>query len=272
MENAFESLRLLLTRKIDRAADLAKKLSQTNTLRQEKTTENLDHAKKEASRDKDNKIIVISHDSYAPGVIGLVANRLVNEFYKPSVVIAQNQQLSKGSARSVSGLNITEAISSAGELLTSFGGHPMAAGFSMESAQIPYLREKLIKYADENLTSEDLIPTLKIDSRLDLENLDQETLSLIRQFEPFGIGNPEPMFTTPDLEVSDVRTVGSDGSHIKMVLRNSEYKTMNAIGFGLAGNDIKRGQNVDVAYNMVENVWNGNRNLELRVKDIKPKK
>jgi len=272
MENALDSLRLLLTRKMDRAKELALKISKTNSERQQALSRDLEHARVAIDKDTKAKMLVINHESYTPGVIGLVASRLVDEFYRPSIVISQISPIGKGSARSVSGFHITEALTSAKEFLTGFGGHPMAAGFSIPSENVEAFREKMLSHAEKNLKSKDLIPTLKIDARLPSEKINFETREVIKDFEPFGIGNPEPVFSTNDLEISDIRTVGVDGKHAKMVFRSMIGNVIPGIGFGFGKNGFKVGDKVDAAYNLIEDTWQGEKKVQIKIKDMKKKK
>jgi len=269
LEHAMDSLRLLLTKKKQRAREIATKLSETNKKRQEATISALSHARELISGNGASKILIAHHPTYQQGVVGLVAGRLVDENYKPAVVISEMSPISKGSARSVSGFNITDAIKSASKYLESAGGHPMAAGFSIEPAKIPKFKEKLSDYAEKNLDKEDLTPTLRIDTQLGNGSINYKTLEILRQFEPFGIGNPEPVFLTKNLQVKDVRRLGREGKHLRMVLRSPENFIYDAIGFGMGGANVKIGDRIDTVYNIRENNWQGNKKLELKLKDFR---
>src|SRR3989344_2857484 len=180
MEHALDSLRLLLTRKKDRAMSLAQKLSTINEQRQEATQDALLHAKDKVEEEFNGaKMIVVDHASYTQGVIGLVASKLVEKFYRPTAVISVGQELSKGSARSIAGFHITDALRQSQKYLENFGGHPMAAGFSIQKNNIEKFREKMVKHAEESIDNKDLVPTLKIDARLDQPNINGQTLSLV---------------------------------------------------------------------------------------------
>ena len=272
MGHALDSLRLLLTRNKKRAREIATKLSETNKQRQATTAAALSHARETINGDGISKMIVVQHTSYPQGVIGLVAGRLADEFYRPTIVISEASPLSKGSARSISGFNITEAIGSASGNLTTHGGHPMAAGFSIEPKKIPSFKKQILNFVEKNLKKRDLTPTLKIDCQLGNESLNYETLSVINEFEPFGVGNPEPVFMTKDLVVADLRRVGKESKHLRMILRSKDYSVFDAIGFGMGGEDIKVGDKLDAAYNLKEDTWNRNRRLELKLKDFRPTK
>lgn len=270
MESALDSLRLLLTRKKDRAEVLAKKLSVTNKLRQEATQTALEHAKNEVEKNYlGGKLFVISSPTYQEGVVGLVAGRITESYHRPTAVISEMRTISKGSARSISGFNITEAIRENSTLLLAHGGHPMAAGFSIDQKFIPDFRDGMVKIAENLITEEQLTPVQKIDAEIKVEELNQELMDVIIEFEPFGIGNSEPVFLTKNLEVVEVKPVGKDNKHIRLVFRDGD-NIREAIAFGLAERKPRTADKVDVVYNLRENTWNSRKRLELRVIDFKP--
>lgn len=268
LEHALDSLRLLLTKKEERARELAQRLSDVNQERQRLTSESLALAK---TLVKGNKINVVSHESFNSGVVGLVAGKLVEEFGRPALVISVDGELAKGSARSVNSFNIVEAIRGCGDLLTAHGGHPMAAGFSLPSKNLAKFEERLMA-ALENYKEEDLKPILKIDAELSPDKISLETFATLKPLQPFGMGNPEPVFATLRAEVLESRSVGQEGKHLKMLVRIVDKKGIpwifSSIGFGLGG--VKIEGLVDLAYNLSENIWNSSRKIELKVKDIRP--
>jgi len=270
MGHALDSLRLLLTRNKERARELAAKLSQTNEKRQEALKAALEHARGNVPSGEVPKMIVVHHQDYPAGVVGLVAGKLVDEFYRPSIAISESQPISKGSARSIQGFNIAEAIAAAKEHLIDHGGHPMAAGFSLEREKIPYFKEKILEYAEKNLKKENLTPSLKIDYALNSDLINQKTSQLVSEFEPFGVGNPEPIFLTQNLEVADLRRLGNAGKHLRLVLRTPNYFVYDAIGFGFGEENIKVGDRLDMVYALREDTWHGDGRLELKIKDFRP--
>lgn len=270
MGHALDSLRLLLTRKESRARELARKLSIINRQRQEATEKAINHAKAKVEKEyKGAKILIVDHESYQQGVVGLVAGKLVEQYYRPAAVISVNRVLSKGSARSVANFHITQALGYGKNFLENYGGHPMAAGFSIKAENIAKFREKMLKYAERELSEKDLIPTLKIDTRISPDKISKETLAVVREFEPFGIGNPEPTFLTEGFEVLESRTVGSEGKHLKLVLRSQDKSVTDAIWFSYQKEKPDKGDIVDIVYNLLENTWQGNKKLQLKVKDFR---
>lgn len=270
MENAMDALRLLLTKKKERARDIAAKLSETNKKRREATMNALTHARQNLNGSPNSKILIVHHESYLEGIVGLVAGRLAEENNKPAVVISQINPMSKGSARSIKGFNIAEAIKSASKYLDSYGGHPMAAGFSLVPEKILKFKEELEKFAQKAMNTMDLTPSIQIDYVLREEAINQQNLQTIKTFEPFGIGNPEPMFLTRNFEVVDARTVGNQGKHLRLVLRSSGNAVHNAIGFGMGERSVKKGDQIDAVFNLQENNWQNRKDLQLKLKDFKP--
>jgi len=271
LASAMDSLRLVCTNNIQKAESLAEVLNQTNLERQRITQEALVHAKTKAEEKGIKNLLFIADESYQQGIVGLVAGRMVEEYYLPSIIISKGEKYSKASARSVKGFNIIEFLRSASDLLVDVGGHPMAAGFTVETAKIDLLEKKLFENAEKLLKKEHLERVLRIDCELDSSFIDYETYSTIQKLAPFGMANPEPTFLTKNLTVSDIRIVGKNGKHLKLNLKS---KTSNlkfsAIAFGMGEkNHLKIGDKADVVYTMEENSWNGYKNIELKIKDLR---
>jgi len=281
LDYAMDSLRLLCTNNKERARKLAQVLDSTNRERQTLTIETAEHAKLEvkslASRRSGQKskvksLLFISHESYQQGVIGLVAGKLVEEFYKPAIVVSIGEKFSKASARSVSGFNIIEFIRSASELLVDAGGHPMAAGFTVETSKLLILQKTLEEKAEELLDEDKLTRTLKIDCEIPLSFINENLYDEIQKLSPFGMGNPEPTFISRKVIIEDMRLVGRDGKHVKLKVKGEKLKVaLGGIAFGMGEQSSKLhiGDKVDVAYTIDENIWNGNKSLQLKVKDLR---
>lgn len=284
MEHALESLRLVCTPKPLQAKDLALKLGSTNRERQTLTEETARHAKDLVSlqiKEGLPKLIFLAHESYQEGVIGLAAGKLVEEFHRPAVVVAKGEKYSKASARSITGFNIIEAIRTFSDLLVDAGGHPMAAGFTIETAKLEIFKTKLQALAEKELDENKLVKTLKIDCEIGLESLSMELYQKITQFQPYGLGNPEPIFASREVSLLDVRVVGNEGRHLKLraILHRSPVTdhrppSFEAIGFGMGRflPNLSSENPVDIAYNLQLNRWNGEEKLELKLRDIKWKK
>lgn len=271
LESAMDSLRLICTNNSSRAAILAKALSDTNLERQQFTSKALMHAKDKVKGKLINNLLFIADESYQQGVIGLVAGRLVEEFYLPSIVISKGKVYSKASVRSVKGFNIIEFLRQASDLLVDVGGHPMAAGFTVETEKLDLLEEKLYKLAAKLLNKDHLERELNIDLEILSSFINFKTYDLISKLKPFGMANPEPTFITKNLKVETLKIIGKDGKHLKLSLKPKDSSFwIDAIAFGMGElNQIKIGDEIEVAYTLDLNEWNGNKRLQLKVKDIK---
>ncbi len=279
LEYAMDSLRLLCTNNIKRAHDLAKLLGETNRQRQDLTLQTVLHAKNGLKLNgvTSKKLLFLAHETYEQGVIGLVAGKMVDEYYRPSIVVSIGEKLSKASARSISGFNIIEFIRQSSSYLVDAGGHPMAAGFTVETEKLIKLQEDLERKAELLLNEEMLTRTLKIDCELPLSFINESLYSEIQKMSPFGMENPEPVFVSREVMIESIRLVGRDGRHLKLnikyqksKIKNDEFK-FDAIAFGMGErfSEFQIGDKVDIVYTIDEDTWNGNKKLQLKVNDIR---
>lgn len=271
LQDAMESLRLICTLNSKRAGKLAKLLSDTNLERQQVTISALEHARNKTKSKALENLIFIADESYQQGVVGLVAGRLVEEFYLPSIVISKGKKLSRASARSIKGFNIIEFLRDASDLLVEVGGHPMAAGFTVETKNIEALEKKLLKSAGKLLKKELLERVLRIDTILHQPLIDLDTFEQVQKLKPFGMGNQEPVFVTENLIVENTRLLGKEQKHLKITFNSdtSDHK-LEGIAFGVGDiNKLKQGDIVSAAYTITENDWNGNKTLQLKIKDLR---
>ena len=268
--SAMDSLRLLCTKKGDRAGEIAEALQKVNSERQKLVEESVARAVGQVGGEMSEGILVIAHEEYHEGTIGLIASALVEKYYRPAVVFSKGRRISKASARSISGFNIIETVRELEKYLVAGGGHPMAAGFSVRTDQLAEFTEKLVAISKPILTEDVLKKSLRIDLEIGFSLIDWKLVERIEDFSPFGLGNPRPVFCTRGVEIKEVVTVGEGGKHLKMTLRN-EGREYGAIAFGMGEmmNEIENGEKVDVAYSVEKNVWNGRENLQLKVRDIK---
>lgn len=273
IEHGLNALRLLCTKDSEKAKSLSSLLGDTNRTRQELTTELVEQAESifEASSGSEHNIIVIDHEDFHEGVIGLIAGRLAEKYYKPTIVISRSKDVSKASARSVAGINIIELIRTHQDLLLGAGGHPGAAGFSVSTTNIEVFRTAIIKSASA-ISPELLSKTLNIDCQLSLSDLTKNLYKKIKQFEPHGMINEKPIFTA-NAKIEDFKLVGKNNEHLKLVVSDPENPAhiYDAIGFRMGSHDetIKKGGTVDIAFNLDENTWNGRTKLQLILKDIR---
>lgn len=267
------AVRLLITRDREEAMSIAVYLDNLNQQRQRIETSIRDEIREEISTRmdfKDEKVIVMASAKWHQGVIGIVASKIVDEFYRPCVLLSlQGDGIGKGSARSIPGFNIYEGLEACSDLLDKYGGHKYAAGLTIKEASIPLLKERLSKVITESLKEEDFIPRIIMDAEIDLEEISFPLLREMTLLPPYGVSNPEPVIVTRGLRIMEPKVVG--GNHLKIKLRKG-MAYLDGIGFsmGSAYNDIiKSGRMVDVAYTPELNLWNGTYGIQLKLKGIR---
>lgn len=274
--DALESLRLLCTKDVSRASQLAGDLDNLNKQRQDLLAQVAEEAKAEVLK-HDDGVFVLAKPNWPAGVCGLAAGKIVESFYRPAVVMECMGDLSRGSARSIAGFDFTAALTSISELLESYGGHAMAAGFVAKTENLPEIEQRLTELLWQQFDKNTLNPQLAIDAEVELGEMDWNVYSLICQLEPFGMGNPKPVFATKGVHIADFRVVGGDGKHLKLTVSGNNGDAsiaMGGIAFGLGylAEKLEIGTQVDVAYQLDENVWQNRRNLQLMVKDLRVSK
>lgn len=273
MASAMDSLRLLCTKDRNRAAELASLLGVTNKERQTVMTDATKHASLSVKEKEELKrLLIVSHEDYAEGVIGLVAGRLVEEYYRPAIVISKGEKYSKGSVRSVNGFNIIEFLRQSADFFVNLGGHPMAAGFTIETEKIDAMQKALEGFAEGLLNDSILTRTIKIDCAIPLTHVTEKLYMHMQTLGPFGMANPEPVFVTENVQIQDMRILGRDGKHLRLTI-SQPNAVMEAIAFGMGerASEFHVGDAIDIAYTIDENNWNGRKKMQLKVKDIHTK-
>jgi single-stranded-DNA-specific exonuclease len=261
----------LLTEDMPNAGRLAQELQELNARRQTLTMEMVEIARARAVSETraETTLIFDAGPEFLPGIVGLVAGRLCEEFYIPAVVIEKGEAESRGSCRSIPEFNITEALDHCADLLVRHGGHAQAAGFTVRNDNIPLLRERLTTLARQGLSGKDLRPAIEIDAEIAFDTLTMDLAKSLQQLEPTGAKNEPPLFLTRRLRVIEARQVGTDGKHLRLRLTNG-LGQIDAIGFKL-GDWGKRSLNlIDVVYHLEINEWNGYVKLQLNVQDLRP--
>ncbi len=272
LESAMLSYELLFTLEEARAKQLAVKLQELNEKRQDLTREAQDIVRLELETQSttDTSLIFASHPGFPHGIVGLVAGRLTEEFFRPAIVMREGNGESNASCRSIPQFDITQALDTCADLLVRHGGHAQAAGFTVRNENVRALRERLTDIASASLHGQDLRPTLEIDVEADIHQLSEPLVEEISLLEPTGNDNPPPLFMTSNAHVADWRLVGRDEKHIKLKLTRAGKPPIDAIGFNLGEWAGKLPDHVDVAYELEINEWNGRRTLQLNLKDIRP--
>lgn len=228
-------------------------------------------AQDESSFEK--KSMVLYSDSWHKGVVGIVASRMVDRYYKPTIILTGSEEIVSGSARSVVGFDVHHAISECSELLEQYGGHQMAAGVTLKKENVKPFQDKFEEVVSASITQDQLTPVLDIDEEISLTRITDKFLSVLKQFAPFGPGNLNPVFRSNRLIAIDVRKVGTENKHIKLSVADpfNHTKQIQAIAFnqGHHFDAISEGGQFDLAYTIEENHWNGRVSIQLNVKDIK---
>ncbi|MBU8891750.1 MAG: single-stranded-DNA-specific exonuclease RecJ [Bacteroidales bacterium] len=220
------------------------------------------------------KATVLYNSTWHKGVVGIVASRLIETYYRPTIVLTASNGLATGSARSVVGFDIYQAIESCGDLLESFGGHMYAAGLTLQIDNVPEFTKRIEKYVSENISEEQLIPQVDIDAERNLNEIDPKFYRILKQFQPFGPGNMAPVFVTQKVaDNGEGRKVGLNKEHLKLSLiqESDPFKKHPAIAFQQADlyEYINSGDDFDICYSVDENCFRGKSTLQLNIKDIK---
>jgi single-stranded-DNA-specific exonuclease len=216
---------------------------------------------------KDRRTIVLAKEGWHQGVLGVVASRLLDRYYRPTLVLTIRQGMATGSGRSIDGFDLHRSMTRLNHLFEKFGGHYHAAGCTLKASNIEALAEGLEEIAREELKEEDLVPAIDIDAEISLAELTYDTVSNIRSMEPFGPGNPEPLFYCGNLEVVNSRVVGE--RHLKLRVRQGG-SVMEAIGFGLSDIHPLEGKAVNMVFTPDINEWNGYQTIQLKITALEP--
>lgn len=271
MDTAEISLKLLMSKSKDEAEKLAGVIERHNRQRQKIEAKILEEAQDLINKEvnfKEHKVIVIAKEGWHQGVLGIVASKLADRFYRPAIVISINEDLCKGSARSINNFHLFDALMECKEFLNAFGGHSHAAGLVIAKGSIREFRESINRLAKERLSLEDLLPSLDVDMELALSDLNAELISELERLEPFGVGNPEPLFFTRGLKSKGQPQVLSRET-LKFWVADKDF-TYQAIGFGMAGfrEGLINSDSFDLVYTPRIDSWGGQDSILLEVKDI----
>ncbi len=290
LAHAYDAAKLLAATDSFSAEEYAHKLNNLNRDRQS-LTRSLG-ALAEAGIDPDAPILIASDPSFKSGIVGLVASRLAEKYYRPAIVMEHGESESRGSCRSIPEFHITQALDEVADLLVRHGGHAQAAGFTIRNDHIPAFISRMTDLAADRLAGQDLRPSLKVDAVVPLRAIDWALQEHLAQLEPTGYDNPAPLFVSRNVEVISHRTVGQDGSHLQMVLHDHlghgdrvatpagsngrssaaahRSATFSAIAFRQAAWAAHMPAYIDVAYTVGVNQWNGSTSLQLVVEDFRP--
>ncbi|MFS0861691.1 single-stranded-DNA-specific exonuclease RecJ [Fredinandcohnia sp. 179-A 10B2 NHS] len=274
LESADPAVHLLMTKDLEEASNIAEEIDELNKERQTLVNEMTQEAIKEVEEKfppDTNPVLVIAREGWNAGVIGIVASRLVDRFYRPTIVLSIDPEkgLAKGSARSIEGFNLYESLSTCRDILPHFGGHPMAAGMTLQVKDIDDLRSRLIEIANNVLQPEDFQPITSIDATCMIGEVTIESILEMNKLAPFGMGNPKPRILLNDVELNSIRKIGADQNHLKIVLQQEPF-TLDGVGFGLGhvSEGISPLAKVSVIGELSINEWNNTRKPQIMLQDI----
>lgn len=274
MAEADSGLRLLLTESESEAAALADQLDRHNADRKStdrRVTEDVEAIIARTFDPERDGAVVVWGDDWHPGVVGIVASRIVDRWHRPAVVVAFDGDTGKGSGRSVREFHLHDALRDCEPLLEKFGGHSMAAGLTIRRANIEEFAERLSTLARVRLTASPPQDTLTIDLEVDFESIDFGLFEALEHLMPFGTGNPAPVLVTRGVRLENVSVVGEDGAHLRSLLRG-DAASLQAIGFRLGARrgEVRRESRYDVAFHLKSDTWNGRRRLQAQMVDFRP--
>ncbi len=271
LENASLSVELMICEDDERAKEIAEHLDELNSERKDIEQKIFEEAYKKAEEmGEDQLVYVISGENWNHGVIGIVASRIAELFYRPCILISVEDGKGKGSGRSVPEMNLFDALSDSEDLLTAFGGHSQAAGLSIAEENIQAFSKKINEFAKKNIDVQTLVPKLLIDCNLAGSSVTMQAAKMIESLAPFGEGNELPVFSMQGLKVIASQSMGVDKKHLRLRLSDGT-NVFNAVGFGMGelSEKLCPGTMVSVAFNMNINTYQGSENLQLMLKDIK---
>ncbi|HCC51582.1 MAG TPA: single-stranded-DNA-specific exonuclease RecJ [Porphyromonadaceae bacterium] len=277
MMNGREAVDLLLARDEKSANEKSANIDQYNDERREmdrKITEEANAIINDIKDIDDHKGIVVYNPDWHKGVIGIVASRLTEKYYRPAVVLTKSSELITGSARSIGGFDMYKAIESCRDLLENFGGHTYAAGLSLRENNLKTFIDRFMRITSEEVTPEQMIPQIDIDSVIRLKEINNALMSDLKKMSPFGPDNDKPVFCSYNVyDFGTSKVVGKDGAHLKLELIDESSKTpTHAIAFGMSEHAkyITDRNPVDICYTIEENIYNGITSIQLMIRDIRP--
>ncbi len=277
IESGDKAVALLISDDEAHAQSMGDRINEFNNTRKSIDSSITQEALNLIASDPDKKYCystVLFNPNWHKGVIGIVASRLIETYYRPTVILTESNGMATGSARSVDGFDLYQAIDECSDLLENFGGHMFAAGVTLKPENVPAFKERFEKVVSKYIRDDQLVPSIDIDAQIELSDIDPKFYRILKQFQPFGPGNMAPVFLTKNVSDNGCgRLVGNSGDHIKLELiqEKEPFHIFPAIGFQLSHHFkyIKKGNPFDVCYSIEENEFRGNSTLQMRLRDIK---
>lgn len=276
IESGREAVELLISGEESLAKSMSDNINDHNEIRKDldrqTTIEALEILDNDPSQ-KDRKSTVLFKPDWHKGVIGIVASRLTDSYYRPTVILTESQGLATGSARSVDGFDLYSAVESCSDLLLSFGGHTYAAGLTLEVDKVPLFARRFEEWVSSHILPEQLIPRIEIDAEIKLKDINEKVLRILKQFAPFGPGNHKPLFVTRRvMDYGTSKLVGRDKDHLKVeLIEECSGSIIRGIGFSMKEHAamVKSGEPFDIVYSIEENVFNGKSSIQILLKDLR---
>ena len=268
IDHADAAYLLLTSRSEEEARPYAERMDAANAARQRQTREILERAREMVGDGSTQPVIIVGDPSFEPGVIGLVASKLCDLFYRPAIVYQDSEHETRASCRSISEFDITAALREHGGLFTRYGGHAQAAGFTLPTARLPILRERLLASA-ARLNIAQLAPHIAIDAHISLERLNGETIRAMAALAPHGEGNPQPVFLSKGLDVIEARQMGAEGQHARLKLRSGNV-IWSAVAFNAPAAVQPMPKRVDAVFTLSVDRFDGCQTLRLNILDMRP--
>ena len=269
LSHAYDAARLLAEQNLHAAMPLAESLEDLNRQRQKLTEQLGQYAESLIGESTDAPILIAADPQFLSGIVGLVASRLAEKHYRPTIVIEKGTEESRGSCRSIPEFHITEALDRVSQYLERYGGHAQAAGFTVLNKNLPNFIDGITEVAREMLHEKKLLPTINIDMELTFDQIDWAFYGLLEQLEPTGIENRRPIFMSRRVQLINYRTVGSDGNHLQLEVAMGQHG-FKCIAFQQGSWAGRLPRLIDIVYSIGVNEWQGRRNLQLFVQDIRP--
>ena len=269
MGHANEALKLFLSKNVYEVSELTKMLNDYNKIRQEKEKSIYEDAVRQIEEKKlyENCAIVVGGENWHHGVIGIVSSKITDLYFKPSILLCYEDDLAKGSGRSIPGFDLHDALMKCQDSIERFGGHSMAIGITIKKEKVKKFAEEFEHIAKEERIDE-IIPIINVDAKIELSEVSMEIVESLKLLEPFGEGNKMPIFAFKNLKIDSIRAL-SEGKHIKMTLKDGN-SVINSIGFNLGylSDEFRIGDKIDVVGTLEINSFNGVDNLQINLKDV----
>ena len=273
MKHATLALELLMCEKFEHTVNLSEQISSINIERRQEDKKTTEEALIQIKQEEEESFssTLVHNDNWHPGIIGIVASRLIEKYYRPTIVLTKKGQYYIGSARSINGFDIYKALKKCSNFLEQFGGHKYAAGLKLHESKLKLFRSEFEKVSSKNISEKQKIKTLIYDLEISLSDLNFKFFKIIEQMEPFGPNNLKPIFCSRNcVTTSQTRTVGNDNKHLQLFIK-SKNKIYKGIAFGRGDllNKINESKGFDILYSVEKNTWNGNIELQLIIMDLK---